>query len=93
MFQEVPRVVRAAGRALGVMLIVLSAASSVDAQSATGGFVVSAGNSAVRTPITAAQAQAFLPQRGTFTFPAPYGTLGIRVTNASVSPSFRAFSC
>ena len=83
MFQEVPRVVRAAGRALGAILIVFSAASSVSAQSATGGFVISAGDSAVRPPVTAAQAQAFLPQRGIFTFPAPYGTLGIRVTNAS----------
>jgi len=82
-FQEVPRVVRAAGRALGAILIVFSAASSVSAQSATGGFVISAGDSAVRPPVTAAQAQAFLPQRGIFTFPAPYGTLGIRVTNAS----------
>ena len=71
MFREVPRIVRAAGRALAPSSR-LSAASSVSAQSATGGFVVTAGDSGVRAPITAAQAQAFLPQRGIFTFPAPW---------------------
>jgi hypothetical protein len=81
-FQDVPTMVRAVARAAGAILIVLVVASSVSAQSATGGFTVSAGDSGVRAPVTAAQAQAFLPQRGIFTFPAPYGTLGIRVTNA-----------
>jgi hypothetical protein len=90
-FLEVSRVVRSVCFAVAAMLIVLGAATPLRAQ--TGGFVVSAGDSGVRAPVTGATAQSFLPQRGVFTFPAPYGTQGIRVTNASVSPSFRAFSC
>ena len=80
MFLEVSRVVRSVCFAVAAMLIVLSAATPLRAQ--TGGFVVSASDSGVRAPVTGATAQAFLPQRGVFTFPAPYGTQGIRVTNA-----------
>ncbi|HEY2943403.1 MAG TPA: hypothetical protein VGN09_13290, partial [Vicinamibacteria bacterium] len=38
---------------------------------------------AIRAPWTPAQIQAFLPARGTFAFPAPYNTEGIRLTNST----------
>jgi hypothetical protein len=81
-FLEVPRFARAAWRTVTAILFVIVAANPLRAQ-APGGFVVSAGDSGVRAPVTAGEAQAFLPQRGVFTFPAPYGTQGIRITNAS----------
>jgi hypothetical protein len=49
----------------------------------TGGFMDSATSSATRPAMTSAQISSFLPQRGRFTFPSPYGTEGVRVTNAS----------
>ena len=49
---------------------------------ATGGFVDSATGNGLRPRLSAGEIQAFMPQRGTFTFPAPYGTTGARLTNA-----------
>ena len=49
---------------------------------APGGFVESMSATTVRPKITGAQTS-FLPSRGVFTFPAPYNTQGIRLTNAS----------
>src|SRR5262245_2032977 len=57
-------------------------ASEASAQS-TGGFVDSATSSGTRPRLSSATIQSFLPSRGRFTFPAPYGTQGIRLTNAS----------
>ncbi|HEX5313648.1 MAG TPA: hypothetical protein VFX38_01890, partial [Gammaproteobacteria bacterium] len=37
----------------------------------------------VHTMLTPQQIAAFLPERGAFTFPAPWGTRGVRITNAS----------
>ena len=71
------------GVPLSRLLFVVVAASPLRAQTAPGGFFVSAGDTGVRAPVTGGAAQAFLPQRGVFTFPAPYGTQGIRITNAS----------
>jgi hypothetical protein len=48
-----------------------------------GGFLETAPTSAVRPTLTRAQILAFLPARGVFTFPAPYLTEGVRLTNAS----------
>jgi hypothetical protein len=51
-----------------------------------GGFMEKAGSPALRARFTRAQIDAFLPAngaRGAFTFPAPYNTKGIRLTNAS----------
>ena len=50
---------------------------------ASGGFVDSATGAGLRPRLSAGEIQAFLPQRGNFTFPAPYGTTGARLTNAS----------
>src|SRR5262245_24270459 len=59
-------------------------AGVVYAQSqATGGFMDSATGAGPRPARSAGEIQAFLPQRGKFTFPSPYGTKGVRLTNAS----------
>src|SRR5262249_40534023 len=50
---------------------------------ASGGFMDSATGAGLRPALSAGEIQAFLPQRGRFTFPAPYSTTGIRLTNAS----------
>ncbi len=49
----------------------------------SGGFLDSATGNGLRPMLSAGEIQAFLPQRGTFTFPSPYSTTGIRLTNAS----------
>ncbi|HEV8150859.1 MAG TPA: Ig-like domain-containing protein, partial [Gemmatimonadales bacterium] len=50
---------------------------------APGGFIESDDSVATRRPWTTSQIQRFLPLRGTFAFPAPYNTEGIRLTNAT----------
>jgi hypothetical protein len=59
-----------AGTALASLAFAQAAGEKAD--SATGG-----------PPWTAAQIRSFLPARGKFTFPAPYGTPGVRLTNPS----------
>ena len=49
---------------------------------ATGGFIEPATSTAIRA-LAASDAATALPLRGTFTFPAPYGTTGVRLTNGS----------
>ena len=83
MFLGFPRIVWAAVRVAIALSIVVGAASPLLAQTAPGGFIVSAGDGGVRAPVTGSAAQAFLPQRGVFSFPAPYNTQGVRITNAS----------
>ena len=79
-----PRFISHAGRVASAALFVLWGVSPAAAQSAaTGGFIASSSDNGLRAPLTGGAAQAILPQRGVFTFPAPYGTTGIRVTNAS----------
>src|SRR2546426_4502716 len=51
-----------------------------------GGFVELGTSTDVRPLLTQAQIGAFVPPRGLFTFPAPYLTQGIRITNASDCP-------
>ena len=46
-----------------------------------GGFVETATSTAVRPVLTPSQIQALLPARGPFTFPSPYHTEGVRLTN------------
>src|SRR5215831_5365513 len=48
-----------------------------------GGFIEKAYSTNVRAKLTPTQIQAMLPARGLFTFPAPYLTQGIRLTNSS----------
>ncbi len=47
-----------------------------------GGFIEADSSTAVRPVPGPSQIQAFMPTRGPFTFPAPYGTQGSRITNA-----------
>jgi hypothetical protein len=66
---------------MGTARAVVTAAAAV-----TGGFVEKAGAQTYRARFTKAQIDAFLPAdgaRGPFTFPAPYNTTGVRLTNAS----------
>jgi hypothetical protein len=81
-FREIPNFVRVATRVLVIALaIVAGGAGSASAQ--TGGFIASATDNGLRAPVTNGQTEAFLPARGRFTFPAPYNTTGIRLTNES----------
>ena len=73
---------------LGVCLLVgvgIHSGSITKAQSslAPGGFLESASSTTVRPQLSASQVAQFLPGRGRFTFPAPYNTEGVRLTNAS----------
>jgi hypothetical protein len=49
---------------------------------AAGGFMDSSTGAGLRPKLSAGEIGAFMPQRGTFTFPSPYSTGGIRLTNA-----------
>jgi hypothetical protein len=67
-----------------VAFLVGASQNMVWAQSrAAGGFIDSSTGNGLRSKLSAGEIQAFLPQRGTFTFPSPYSTTGIRLTNAS----------
>src|SRR5689334_5865902 len=63
----------------GAVLLGASGAALADAP---GGLVEQPATAQVRPRLTAAQIQGFLPARGAFTFPAPYNTRGVRLTNA-----------
>jgi len=66
-------------------LLPLASPQNVHAQTAgaPGGFVESATGVGLRPTLSAAEIGTFLPSRGTFTFPSPYRTTGIRLSNAS----------
>jgi hypothetical protein len=57
-------------------------AAGVNQPGFPGGFIELNSSTAVRPPLSAAQIRSFLPERGPFTFPPPYNTTGIRLTNA-----------
>lgn len=65
--------------ALSLAALAAHAASSA----APGGFTEKDEATVSRTVMSASQIAGFLPSRGSFTFPAPYGTQGVRITNAS----------
>jgi len=50
---------------------------------APGGFLELASSTEVRPRPTATELQTLLPARGSFTFPAPYNTTGVRLTNGA----------
>lgn len=50
---------------------------------APGGFVEKCNSTVARPRLSAATISAMLPSRGSFTFPAPYGTEAVRLTNSS----------
>src|SRR5580765_3491044 len=68
---------------LGLASIIWSVTSSHAQSVASGGFVESDDATTARPMLSSGQSGGFLPARGTFTFPAPYNTQGIRITNGS----------
>jgi len=75
----------AAAFALAGTLLLHAFALVVQAQSTTapGGFLESATGVGLRPTLSAAEINTFLPARGTFTFPSPYRTTGVRLSNAN----------
>src|SRR5690348_814820 len=62
------------------VLLIASAANAA----APGGFVENDDTSILRAMLTPSQIAAFMPAgRGSFTFPAPYNTQGVRITQPS----------
>ena len=49
----------------------------------SGGLMDSSTGAGLRPKLSSGEIQTFMPQRGVFTFPSPYSTTGIRLTNAS----------
>jgi hypothetical protein len=64
-----------------VLAVALSVNAGVASAQAPGGFTESATGNGLRPRLSAGEIQSFVPQRGRFTFPSPYGTTGIRLTN------------
>jgi hypothetical protein len=56
---------------------------TVETEIVPGGFLESATTGLARPLLTQSVIQALLPARGPFNFPAPYGTRGVRLTNAT----------
>ena len=79
------RLIVCAAGAIVALTLVVTSPRNADAQSGTapGAFVESATGVGLRPALSAAEISAFLPSRGRFMFPAPYGTTGIRLSNAS----------
>lgn len=69
--------------ALPGFFMLIAALPPAHAATAPGGFMESDETSLVRPPLSATQISAFMPNRGEFTFPAPYKTQAWRLTNAS----------
>src|SRR5690348_9197119 len=70
--------------ALVAMALMSLAAVRMAAASAPGGFLENDDTSTLRAMLTPSQIAAFMPAgRGSFTFPAPYNTQGVRITQPS----------
>src|SRR5690242_16267127 len=70
--------------ALAAMALMSLAVVRPAAASAPGGFLENDETSVVRPMLTASQISAFMPTgRGSFTFPAPYNTQAVRLTQPS----------
>ncbi|HET9268782.1 MAG TPA: hypothetical protein VFO31_11490 [Vicinamibacterales bacterium] len=75
----------AAAFAVAAALLLHASERILRAQNGTapGGFVESATGVGLRPVLSAAEINTFLPARGAFTFPSPYRTTGVRLSNAS----------
>ncbi|PYT13029.1 MAG: hypothetical protein DMF51_11750, partial [Acidobacteria bacterium] len=62
---------------------IYSQTTSTDASVVPGGFVETATTGVLRPRLSLPLLQALLPARGPFTFPAPYNTSAVRITNAT----------
>jgi len=68
---------------IGILALACLFAATLQAAEFTGGFLEHPASTTPRALMTESQIQSLLPQRGTFNFPAPYHTQGVRLTNAS----------
>ena len=69
---------------LGVCLVAMASGAVGQTTSSFPGGWIEKDGSGVRARYSTSQIQSFVPpQRGTFTFPAPYNTRGVRITDAS----------
>lgn len=66
-----------------ISLIVTSLPAVVSASPAPGGFLEEVGAASSRPTLDSRAIQDFIPERGPFTFPAPYNTQAVRLTNGS----------
>lgn len=68
---------------LAAAALVVIGASQTNVWAQSGGFLDSSTAAGLRPKLSSGEIQTFMPQRGTFTFPSPYSTQGIRLTNGS----------
>lgn len=66
-----------------ISLIISAMPSLATASPAAGGFLESAGEALVRPILNNNTLQSLIPERGLFTFPSPYNTQAVRLTNSS----------
>lgn len=66
-----------------ISLVATVLPSIVTASPGTGGFLETPETTSIRLPLSQDAIQSFLPERGLFTFPAPYHTQAVRLTNSS----------
>jgi len=66
---------------IGIITLFCLFTASLPAAEFTGGFLERPSTATPRALMTQSQIQSLLPQRGKFTFPAPYHTEGVRLTN------------
>ncbi len=66
-----------------IILLIVVFAGKGYTQSFPGGFIENGMDTVVRPKLDSTEIAGFMPQRGLFTFPAPYNTEGVRITNAS----------
>ena len=69
-----------------LVLLISMAVSLSTAQNFPGGIIESSKANVVRPGFDSSQIASFISQRGLFTFPAPFNTQGIRITNQSDCP-------
>jgi hypothetical protein len=67
----------------GLSVVISLLAPTLSAADAPGGFMESDETTVTRNLLTPSQIATFMPSRGLFTFPAPYNTQGIRITNST----------
>lgn len=70
-------------KGIGILALFCLLSTPVSAAEFPGGFLEHPESAVPRALLTESQVQSLLPERGKFTFPAPYDTEGVRLTNAS----------
>src|SRR5687768_5975828 len=68
----------------GLSILALALSSQIaSAQTAPGGLLQNGAEASVQAKLSASAIRGFLPEKGPFTFPAPWNTQGVRLTNAA----------